>query len=1485
MTQTHETGKVNVKLIVILLVSAVGLVAALFVARHVRRQILAARDLREGNAAYERKDWAKVIEYYREYLGRKRDNLEVWKRYGEANMSIRPIKGKNVFAAIGAYRHVLQVSPDDRATCEKLAGLYVGVHRYDDLAYVAKNRLKKDPDDLDAPVWLGQALLELGKHDEARKELTRFVKRVRALAEKHPQYLDACALLSQVEVRSGPSGSVSVALDWLNQAHDYDPESVPVLLRRASFYRAALDLPEEIAANRNKLAQDDLAAADKLAPSDPRHRLALCSEWMMHGQLDKAASELEAVKGIDEETVNQYYFEKGDWVADRFLRASELALRRGAKPDDAKLADEALETLPEGMNRIRALPNACRLYVAAERPGDARKALDAFLDATKGADDKESAGWRLSPMQTAYLEAWVARAEGRLYRVIDVLEPVTAASPNTPEAWKRLAEAYGRTDQARRAIHALTQYLRLRPRDPEMTLQLAREYLKLQDWNRAFETIRLAEPLDPTDIVIKLLRIEASIYLAVERREGIDQAELDRLKEELKGLRKTNEKRVDIRILQAIIDVHQNHPDQAEKKLKDAIKECDDKLPARMQLVRFYYRTERPDEALKACREACREHPEVAEPWLSLSGLYVSAKDNPQAIQALRDGLATVRDPWEARPLNMRLGRVELLYGQRDAGINVLQGIAERDPNEVRARQLLLDLPETRRDPAQMTRLIGELKAIEGDAGLQWRYYQAVATLGRPDWRSRQPEISQLLDRCIESDPQWSRPVLLLVAMHQRLGNVRQAETLCRDALKRNPSATDVVARLVSLLERQEKYGEAQEIVQRLDANSGARRALNLRLALRKGEYSRAIEELEFRAAGDKQDADSRVLLARVVYWQTKDVTRALKYLDEAESIAPDSIAAMNARVEIYHAEGRDAEARQILDRQVARAGEAAADPDNKARRLFAAYARRGSFLTAIDKMDDAEKDFVAMTKLTGYQARGAEVLGSFYAGTKRLDQAVSVLRGAIKDHPENLSLKQKLMFVLLGRKGKGDEAEADAILAELEGKMPDHPELMRLHALRLLRQGTPEANRQARELLERVVQIEPTSVRSHLLLISAAMGRREYADAARHAIRALGANPNQPLLMLARARAEQAQGNFSMAAELARQVLRNHPDSPDARGVFYEVAVNAGNRSLLDEALAMTERTLADQPDDVITRSWRTRLLLIAKQPGKAIAELEAFCKTTPGSESAASFLDLAEIYRSRGDTAMAERNLQAAEKLARGTPAVVQGRLRLLGTLRKYDDIAAMADKCMQDPAANMDVITTAANVLIASPNGKDREKAVKAFRLVHEKQPWSVDATLGLAGACVIAGRIDEAERLYREVLEGNPDDPKALNDLAWVLTRYRGLHTAALAMAEQGLAIAPTNSHLLDTRGEILSHMPGRLNDAKADFEKVLAMANEGTREQAKALFQLGRLQAKLKDLPEAKRCLTKAMEIDERLSVFTEEERREIAAITRGNPEP
>ena len=695
-------------------------------------------------------------------------------------------------------------------------------------------------------------------------------------------------------------------------------------------------------------ARKDLEAADDLGTNNPRIRLFLGAEWIAHGELGRAAAELQAAESLTQETLEEHFFDINNWIVVRFLFASELAIRREAATEGASLADEALTVLKEKRHRGRVLPSAIRFYIAADKVLEARRCLDEYIDTmytTEGAEE--------SKLEFAYLRALVAKAEEKPYVVINVLQPVVVNDASRPELWQLLAEAFSRTDQARRAVSALVKYLRFRPRDPEMTLRLAKEYLKLRDWNRAFETARLAEPMDPTNIIIKLLRLEASIYLTAEKSYRVNTANLEKLSAELVELRKENPDRVDIRILQAIVAVYLEQPGKAERELKLAIEECKEPLRAEMQLVRHYYRVKRMTEAVSVCQIACERHSGVTEPWLALSGLHVANADYDSARSCLRQGLDTVVGQWEKRSLSIRLALVELLYGDRANGISLLSEVAAQDEQEVRARSMLLSIREVKENRAMAEKLIRELREAEGESGLFWRLHQTSLWLSSDEWRSKQPDITDSLQYCINSDHQWSAPVLLLVEMYNKLGDFRRVEDTCQQALIRNPSATDVADTLLSLFEKQGRFSDAEKVLQQVETNSREASAWYVRMALRAGDFSRAIDELKLRVSNDDRDVNSRILLARLVYWQSRNVEQAFAYLKEAEAITPDSMTLTAAKVSILRAEGQSEEAQRILNDYVANS------------EVFGAYMMRAAYLANEGEFERAEQDYRKLTTFT----------------------------------------------------------------------------------------------------------------------------------------------------------------------------------------------------------------------------------------------------------------------------------------------------------------------------------------------------------------------------------------------------------------------------------------------------------------------------------------------------------------------------------------
>jgi len=1486
MLNRNRCAKINVKVLIIVIIVTVALGASLFAARQIRRTLLSKMSLNAGNAAFEKKDWPAAYKNFQEYLGRNPDDVEILRKYAKARLSIRPIEGPNLNQAVAGYRRILQLDPSDQDAYDELIKLYSFMRNFQELAYIARNRIADDQNDWKATLKLAEALFGQNKTKDAKEELEKLIKDINDidadLPEKHiEEYVRSCALMSQIILADISSEDKTKALKWLDQAVDYapeSPESVEAWASRARFYRAKSQIPgqsvEDVKSNL-ALALKDLEKTDALGTEDPRIRLFLAEEWIAHGELDLAGDELQAadslVKNLPQEKLEEYFFDINEWTVARFLLASRLAGLKGDAAGAVVLVDDALKTLKDRRYRAQVLPTAIMLYVVdPNRVLDANECLDEYVDAIY-TQQGQSASRRTLP----YFQALVARAEGDRYGVINALQRFVTSGASSPEVWGLLAEAFIRTDQNRRAVNAIIQYLRIRPQDPKMTLLLAKEYLKLGDWNKAFEKAKIAESLNPTDVDAKLLRIEANINISAEDMEN-NTPDLQSLANELAQLRTENSDRVDIRILQAIVAVHLNKPEEAEKELKQAIEECEKSLRAEIQLVRFYRREKRMPEAISACQVACERNPEVAEPWLSLSNLHVANSDYDSALSCLRKALDAVVGKWEKRSISMNLALLELMHGDRDEGINILSDMAAQDKREIRARTLLLATREIQENQDRAQELIDELKDAEGDSGLQWRLHQANIWLASDEWKAKQQDITGYLQYCIDADPQWSAPVLLMVNIYEKLNDLRRVEDICRQALVRNPSATDIAQQLVLTLQRQGRLSEAEKMLEQTELDARFTSALNIGTALQTGDFLRAIDELELRVSNDDQDARSRIQLAQLIYKQNADVNEALAKLDEAEAITPGSAAISAAiiwaRVSILKAEGQDEEARQILNNYVV---------DSNS---YGAYMMRAVYLANKGELERAEQDYRKLTTFTEQQggAIGYEPLANFYAGTEQIDKAIEALEEGLNAYPEDLRLKRGLMKLLFMRAKAQDNAQdkerAIEILAALEKQLPEDPDLMKLRALQEYEKRTPESLKAARDKLEDVIKSEPTAIDAHLVLIRMAMQEKEYENARNYAIRALGSNPNNSALLSARGWAELALENYQMAAELAKLVLQKDPNSTEARDVLVSAALEIKDRSLLEQARTLIESGLGSGPADEQLLISRARVMVALESPQTAIPELKAYCQTEEGSGSVAALVTLANLYRLSGDFDQAKSWIEQAEQIDPNSQTALHARFIWLVAQKRYEELEDISSAYISAKEQNPTTVLTAALVLTALDSITLKKEGLKLYEHAVTLSPTSKDARLGLASTLYQTGDTERAKNTYQELLKQYPNDIQSLNDLAWILQEHDHNYEAAMELANKGLRNQPDEPHLLDTRGTILSNMPNRLADAKRDFQRLVELSSADTPQQAKALLQLGRICAKLNDLDQAKQHMKNALEIDQKINILTPDERSEITRI-------
>jgi tetratricopeptide (TPR) repeat protein len=117
---------------------------------------------------------------------------------------------------------------------------------------------------------------------------------------------------------------------------------------------------------------------------------------------------------------------------------------------------------------------------------------------------------------------------------------------------------------------------------------------------------------------------------------------------------------------------------------------------------------------------------------------------------------------------------------------------------------------------------------------------------------------------------------------------------------------------------------------------------------------------------------------------------------------------------------------------------------------------------------------------------------------------------------------------------------------------------------------------------------------------------------------------------------------------------------------------------------------------------------------------------------------------------------------------------------------------------------------------------DEAAERYTHLLEASPESLRAWVNMGNLEAGRGRPQEAERAYRRALSISPDDPDALNNLAWLLLQEGSRLEEAEALAHDAARRpGPDRAFILDTLARIQSAR-GRCVDADATYAEALAL---------------------------------------------------------------
>jgi putative PEP-CTERM system TPR-repeat lipoprotein len=436
------------------------------------------------------------------------------------------------------------------------------------------------------------------------------------------------------------------------------------------------------------------------------------------------------------------------------------------------------------------------------------------------------------------------------------------------------------------------------------------------------------------------------------------------------------------------------------------------------------------------------------------------------------------------------------------------------------------------------------------------------------------------------------------------------------------------------------------------------------------------------------------------------------------------------------------------------------------------------------------QQKFAALTELVQpgnrdpvLESKVRTALGTAAAGLGDRAKAETLLGEAVKLDPNAARPKIQLARLLSGSK----PAEADKLIDEVIAANPRSAEALQIKGDMLRERGDQDG---AMRLFNGALKIDPKNVAAQLSRadINIALGKYKLAD-----------EDIDPILKVSPGH---FMANYLRGVELVRQEKDAEADrifdrlSPDFAGFlpgYYAQGVTKLKLGQYAQAEASLGKFRAHNPDDLKAAQLIATAALNQRAPSRAIDYLKPFADKSSADAATLALLGNAymedhkpdfalqqfqravaldpnnptiktQVGISEIDTGHGEQGFATLEQVfGTETGAPIAGPTLVISELRaqRLDKAAEVASALIKRDAKDP-VYQTLLGIVRAAQ--KDYPGAESAFRAALEINPDLPDTARDLAQIYIATNRLDEARKLYNELLTKNPNDASSLLGLA-------------------------------------------------------------------------------------------------------------------------
>ncbi len=191
------------------------------------------------------------------------------------------------------------------------------------------------------------------------------------------------------------------------------------------------------------------------------------------------------------------------------------------------------------------------------------------------------------------------------------------------------------------------------------------------------------------------------------------------------------------------------------------------------------------------------------------------------------------------------------------------------------------------------------------------------------------------------------------------------------------------------------------------------------------------------------------------------------------------------------------------------------------------------------------------------------------------------------------------------------------------------------------LRKEAKELLDRALEALQRAIELDPKSARTHLILAESFSEARRLVDAVPEFEAAIKQDPKLDAAYLGLATAYWRQGQFQDALPLLKRIVASSPKDPEANAMLADILEHDGQNAVAKQHAGIA---LGGNPDLIQAHVVLGRIYLAENQPKLAVAELQKVLAADP--DGSYHFL-LFRAYKAAGDETSARAALADFQRL----------------------------------------------------------------------------------------------------------------------------------------------------------------------------------------------------------------------------------------------